>query len=92
MSKIYIIMGSHDYESSHSLVAFRTKAKADAFMLKLDAWKRARPKSPEYNQETTFQEPEWDAFNAAESKWRSEGPGGGAEYDSYYVHEVELRP
>lgn len=85
-SKIHVVVGTHEYEGSDVLRAFRKSEHAEAFAEKLRDYARHQPqRDPNRDDEA-----DWDAYEAAMGRWRKRCPGGPSNvgFDSYTVYPI----
>lgn len=87
--KVYVLMGSYDYEGCNALASYASKEGAEAALAKRNSYKAAEPRQWDYEREDGSRDT--DAWWAACEKWR-EGLAGMCNYDNYYLVEQELLP
>jgi len=87
MSKIYIVEGCEDYESSSSILAFNKEEEAEKFKKKCEKYQQTVPRYDYDLDDSDFKL--WDEYETKLSKWSRKHPAKYS-YDSYWIREVEL--
>lgn len=88
MSKIYLCVGSNQYEGSENIRAFVFEGAAQALADACTAYKKSRPRAPEVEASDAA----WRRFDRMEKNWQKHHPAGPTHYekDYYTVESIEL--
>lgn len=88
MSKVYIVIGSVDYEGIGIVRCFNSEEDAENLCEQIKEYEKSRINSPEMD----ASDKEWDEYWEWEKTFLKDHPLSGEDiYDSYYVLEMDVR-